>query len=398
MTGGSSGSRSAGSTSETSTAWRVYRESYEALLREEFNVHQHSEVSLMPILPASWGISHGAASSRLGGRVERWFTSGGAMLNAGHYRAVTQFLVAEGRLLGEHIPFPEYLGAGDFEPVVAHLAACTARRRFAFVRGTVSAVTRICSAAREKGADISGTVFLAGGETMTAARRELIESLGCLVYSRYIANEVGPIGIGCRRMATGNTVHFFHDSAAVIAHRRKAPLAEVEVDSLLFTTLNPLAGRIFINAEIDDSGRLLPVDCDCAFARAGFGTAITNIESFGKLTGFGMTLVGSQLLGILETRLPARFGGSPADFQLVERAVATQMELKLLVHPRLGCDPTAVREFFLDEIESVYGGALTRRTWEHAQNLDVVCAPPMATKTGKVLPLHLATFEKRVCQ
>ena len=392
MTGGSSGSRSAGSVSETGTAWRVYREAYEALLRREFDFARYSEVSLMPILPASWGISYAATACRLGGRVERWFTSGGTMRQAGHYRAVTRLLVAEGRLLGVRMPWPEYLQPGDFEPVVVHLAECAKRGRFALVRGTVSAITRICCAARERGQDIAGTVFLAGGEALTEARRELIESLGCRVYARYIANEAGPIGAGCHHMTRGNTVHFFRDSTAVIVHRRRAPLADVNVDSLMYTTLNPLSGRVFINVEIEDAGRLLPVTCDCTFARAGFTTAITDIQSFGKLTGFGMTLVGTQLLPILEVRLPARFGGSPADFQLVESMGARQMELKLHVHPRLGCEAAAVRTYFLDEVRGVYGGALTRRSWEHAQNFEVVNAPPLATRTGKILSLHLASF------
>ena len=63
-------------------------------------------------------------------------------------------------------------------------------------------------------------------------------------------------------MKMGNTVHFFSDGLAVILHRRKAPLAEVDVDSLMFTTLNPMASRVYVNAEIDDSARLYPVTCD----------------------------------------------------------------------------------------------------------------------------------------
>jgi hypothetical protein len=392
MLGGSSGSRSAGSVTELATAMRVYREMYESLLREEHEFHRHSEVSLMPILPAAWGISQAALAARLGGRIGRWFTTGGTLRNAGHYRAVTRFLIAEARLLDRALPYPEYLDSGDFLPVVTHLADCANRARPAIVRGTVSAITRICAAAREAGIDIASTVFLSGGEALTDARRHFIESLGCQVFSRYVANETGPIGVACRHMNQGNTVHLFSDSIAVIVHQRPAPLSDIPVDSLHFTTLNPLANRVFINAEIDDAGRLIPAACDCAFARAGFTTALTDIHSFGKLTGFGMTLVGTQLLPLLEVRLPQRFGGSPADFQLVESTGERHMELKLHVHPRLHCDPHAVRDYFLDQVTTVFGGALTRRTWEHAQNFSVVNQPPFATRTGKILPLHLASF------
>lgn len=390
LEGSSSGSRRAGPTGETSTAWRIYRECYESLLRREFGLERFSEVSLMPILPAPWGISLAAVAARLGGRMERWFAMGGRLQDSGHYRAATSLLVTEARLLGYPLPYPEYLPQAEFGPVAEYLGACSRGSKRAFVRGTVSAMTRVCTAARERNIDISGTVFLAGGEALTDARRGLARSLGAQAHSRYIAHEVGPVGMACRQMTEGNTVHLFTDALAVVVHRRRAPLSETEVDSLAFTTLNPAASRVYINVELDDAGRLQPARCDCEFSRAGMTTALTGIESFGKLTGFGMTLIGTQILPVLEDRLPARFGGGAADFQLVERRGEAQMELCLRVDPRLGADADTVRYYFLDEIQKVYGGALTRRTWEHTGALRVELGRPYATNTGKVLPLHLA--------
>ena len=124
----------------------------------------------------------------------------------------------------------------------------------------------------EMGREIAGTLFCTGGEALTDTRRQLIESTGSQVFSRYISHETGPVGFGCRHMKMGNTVHFFSDGLAVILHRRKAPLAEVDVDSLMFTTLNPMASRVYVNAEIDDSARLAGKNCrrqgaDCAWLR-----------------------------------------------------------------------------------------------------------------------------------
>src|SRR4029079_4609632 len=52
--------------------------------------------------------------------------------------------------------------------------------------------------------------------------------------------------------------------------------------------------------------------------------------------GEGITLVGSDLLRVMEEVLPARFGGSPLDYQLVEEEDANGFtRMILLVSPEL---------------------------------------------------------------
>jgi hypothetical protein len=194
-------------------------------------------------------------------------------------------------------------------------------------------------------------------------------------------------------MKTGNCVHLCRDSLAVISHRRRAPLTDVEVNALLFTTLLPFAPHVLINADMDDGGIIEPARCDCLFARLGFTEQVRDIGSFGKLTGQGMTLVGTDMVRILEELLPARLGGAPGDYQLVEHEGATQTQLTLRVSPRAGvwC-PEKVKECFLRETRRFYGGALAARTWGHAEGVDVVIAEPLSTRTGKVLSLHLLGY------
>ena len=191
-------------------------------------------------------------------------------------------------------------------------------------------------------------------------------------------------------MKSGNRVHLFRDCLAVISRRRQAPLADVEVDALLFTTLLPFAPYVLINAEMDDSGVIEPVHCDCLYSRLGFTEQVRDISSFGKLTGQGMTLVGTDVVRILEEVLPIRMGGSPGDYQLVEHEASGQTQLTLRVSPRVGVSsPDKLKECFLREIRSFYGGSLAARTWRHAEGVDVVIGEPFATRTGKVLSLHL---------
>jgi hypothetical protein len=191
-------------------------------------------------------------------------------------------------------------------------------------------------------------------------------------------------------MKTGNCVHLFHDGLAVISHHRRAPLSDTEVNSLLFTPLLPFAPFVLINAEMDDSGVIEPAHCDCSFSRFGFTQQVRDISSFGKLTGQGMTLIGTDLLRILEETLPARLGGAAGDYQLVEHEGSSQTQLTLRVSPRVRVSSAEkVRGCFLNELRKCYGGALAARTWSHAEGVDVVIAEPFSTPTGKVLPLHL---------
>ena len=97
-----------------------------------------------------------------------------------------------------------------------------------------------------------------------------------------------------------------------------------------------LDSYILINAESEDCGTIEPATCDCLFSRVGFTEQICDIGSFGKLTGQGMTLVGTDVVRILEERMPASLGGLPGDYQLVEHEGTAQTQLTLRVSPRAG--------------------------------------------------------------
>jgi hypothetical protein len=216
-----------------------------------------------------------------------------------------------------------------------------------------------------------------------------MESAGCEVFPRYHINEIGNIGAACRRMRTGNNVHLFGDAVAAIGRKRRAPLADVEVNSLLFTTLLPFGTRFLINAEMDDAGIIEPVKCDCEYAALGMNLRLRNIFSYGKVTGQGITLLGNDALRVLEVELPGRFGGRAGDYQLVEGEGAHQTELTLRVSPRVGTvSPAAVGEFFLGEIRRYYGGSMAASVWKHSNGLRVMIEEPCAGGSGKVLPLH----------
>ena len=215
----------------------------------------------------------------------------------------------------------------------------------------------------------------------------------------YHISEVGPIGYGCRHMSN-NDVHLLMDSVAAITRSRSLPFDEgQQIDSLAFTTLLPFAPRFLINTEMDDTGEISEVaNCGCVFGRLGMNTVIRNVASFGKLTGQGMTLYGVDILKILEHAMPERFGGCPGDYQLVENDTGVQTEMELRVSPRAGQDNLdlgLVREYFLEQLKHYYGGRVAARVWNHASAICAVRKEPIATYTGKVLPLALAGAKNR---
>jgi hypothetical protein len=105
-----------------------------------------------------------------------------------------------------------------------------------------------------------------------------------------------------------------------------------------------------------------------------------------------MTFVKTNLLRALEEVLPARFGGSSADYQVLEEEAADGiLRLYLLVSPSVGVvDEVALRATFLQELSE--DGALERymvRMWDRADTVQVRREAPLATRAGKILPFHL---------
>src|SRR5690606_26423837 len=144
--------------------------------------------------------------------------------------------------------------------------------------------------------DIAGALFIAGAEPLTPAKRATVRAAGCDIFPRYGISELGWVGCACRGMTSGTAVHVMMDSVAVISHRRPAAFSDVEVESLLITTVLPSSAYVLINVEMDDSGVLGEVDCGCPLQAMGFTQQLSDIYSFGKLTGQGVTLLGSNIL------------------------------------------------------------------------------------------------------
>jgi hypothetical protein len=128
----------------------------------------------------------------------------------------------------------------------------------------------------------------------------------------------------------------------------------------------------------------------------GFRRQIRDIASHSKLTGYGVTLVSTDMVRVLEEFLPSRLGGAPTDYQLVQHDGEAATRVTLRVSPRVGAHDSAhVKTVFLEGVHTSYGGAMAVRTWKHADAVEVIFDEPLAGATGKILPLHLAGSTRR---
>jgi hypothetical protein len=152
---------------------------------------------------------------------------------------------------------------------------------------------------------------------------------------------------------------------------------------------------MLLNVSLGDAAILDRRPCDCALAALGWAARLRTIRSFEKLKAEGMTFLDADVAQVLEEALPARFGGRPGDYQLVEEERPDGRAcLRLLVHPEVGrIDPQAVVDAFLSALGPAGGAAgIMAEVWRDADLLTVERRIPETTVSGKVLHLHRARF------
>lgn len=335
------------------------------------------------------------------GRVpEKWFVhvTASDLRPSPVYRLATTALVAAGRLYGVRIPRPEPVPLED-AAVIARWAARTVREHGAcMVRAQVSRALRVCLAAREEGLDLSGVAITGGGEPPTPGKVREITSAGARWIPGYYTTEADAVGMGCGHPLDGNDLHLLKDALALIQTPRPVSGWDVEVDAFNFTTLLPTAPKILLNAESDDYGVIETRSCGCPLEGYGFTEHLREIRSFRKLTGEGVTLVGTDMLRILDEVLPARFGGTPLDYQVLEEEDSDGFtRLSLVVSPKIRLpDDQRVIDTVLDSLRrSGEAADLARATWRQAGTWRVKRMEPIWTARGKLMPLHLAERARR---
>ncbi len=350
-----------------------------------------------PILPATSGVSNLLRQYKAGKPVVHWFTPVNEKQVKASFRdrLALKYIVYGSRLWGAKLARPEYVDLKDTLKVARWMAETKKQSNGCCLITSVSPAVKVSHAAIQNNLDIRGTHFIVSGEPLTESKHKQITSSGATVSTRYTMAESGGTGIGssCSYSNPIDDVHQHIDSIAIIQHPKTITSNnnEITVDAFLCTTLLATAPRILFNVESDDYGIIEQRACDCVFGQLGFNTHIHHIRSYAKLTGVGMTIINTDLVHILEEVLPQKFGGSAADYQLLEEENSEgRTQLNLLISPSIGNVKEAeVVDTVLAELRRIpQGGRLAAGVWGQEKTLIIKRANPISN-SGKVMTLQL---------
>jgi hypothetical protein len=324
----------------------------------------------------------------------RWFSPIG-LRDSRHwikYAGGTYYLIACMRAAGIPVPLPEFVPM-DRAIVIARFAAAMAREHGrVLVRGGTSRAVRVAIAAQEAGLDLSGVTFMGAGEPATDGKVRQVERAGARFVSNYGMSDAGLPGPGCARRVAVSDYHLLMDTMALFPHPHRVEAFGVTVPAFVLTTLLPMSPKLLLNVETDDFGIVEERRCGCELESYGFTTHLREVRSYSKLTGEGVTLIGDEMIHILETTLPARFGGTPFDYQLMEDEDEQGFtRLYVIVSPRIELQSErAVVECVLEGLRQASPAAdAARLTWQNADTLQVRRREPVWTARHKFLPLYM---------
>lgn len=331
-----------------------------------------------------------------GPRMERRFAPRGRRnwVEALRYELAYRSMAGAVRLAGTRLPKIEWVDPHDALPVAKWAEAAIHTHGRCLIWAGVSKAVRTGIAAYENGIDLHGASIMGNDEPPTPAKVRAITRTGAKWIPVYGSTETGFVGTGCVNPVDGTDVHLVADRVALIQHARRVPGSDLEVDAFNFTVLWTVSPLVLLNVELDDFGILERRNCGCPLEELGYNDHLREIHSFRKLTGEGVTLVGSDMIRILEDVLPSRFGGTPLDYQLMEEEDESSLtKLSLLIHPKVEiADEALVVETVLNELKSGDGpSSMAGTIWAQAGTLRVRRLEPVTTPGGgKLMPLHVS--------
>ncbi len=364
------------------------------VLAHGLEAHRHAVFE--PMLPGVAGMLYMVMLARLGIPCERWFARAIPFRHAlerAYFSLLSHELAAAGTWWGPGFGRPEPIGGDRLEVLVRWVADSRAGGRRTAIRTVASNAARIATTAAELGVSLDGLTFLSSGEPMTEAKRQTIERVGGRTTVLY-GFEPGSIwaGQGCANPVHGDEMHLSLNTLALVEHPHPVASGQGPVRPLLYTTLYESAGRLLLNVANGDYATLTERDCGCAMHALGLTLHLHHVRSYEKFTSEGLSYPIDDVVRILETHLPAEFGGGPCDYQLIEEEVAGGRPcLTLRIDPRVGAvDEARV----LDRLGGELGAADRNRwfmteVWRAAGTFRVERRAPHTSARGKTLPIRL---------
>lgn len=393
----SGGSRSRGNRIIIDLDLLTHEAAYFRLFLESFGLTANPRGAWREIPPVAVGMKLALRYSKLGSPLERWFSPTALSLNLKNLKfyIFTRYSILASRMFANPIPVPEHVPLNEAHKVAAWIETKRRQGRPAVLDTNVSAAVRVCLAAREKGFDISGTFFPGGGEPLTPAKAKIIRETGSRIHCHYSMTELGTMGLACANPIHLDEVHLLTDKIAVIQRSKEVGAGGAKVGALIYTSVLPLCPKLMLNVESDDYGNLESRECGCRIGELGYGTHLSNIRSYEKLTSEGVTFLGTELLRVIEEVLPGRFGGGPTDYQFAEEEVGGLPKVNIVVSPRVGeVDDKAIIDTVVNALMPYPGGDVMIRQWRQGDTLRVVRREPYTTSSAKIVPLHITKLSK----
>ena len=313
------------------------------------------------------------------------------------YDTAMLYMLAWLRVSGAPLPFPEIVKPDDALVVARRIRALLDTHARVLLYSNVSQAVRVSLAAQQAGFRLDGAGARLMSEPLTQAKATHIRASGMTTLAGYGSIETGAMAFGCTNPLSVNDVHLALDAFAIIDYPYAVPNTDVTVPAFNLTSLRSVSPKVMLNYQSDDYGFIETRACGCPMETYGYTTHLHSIRSYSKLVGEGVTLIGNEMLKILEEQLPARFGGSPLDYQMLEREDEKGFtRLVLLIHPRVEIqDASAVIPFVLNALrESSPAADVARSVWQRANTLQLERRAPIITSRGKLLPLHIQRTQK----
>ena len=351
------------------------------------------------LFPETDGVSIVLQLAYNGRTLEHWFSSIPFFDRSPRmvfYHTMSYLMVVLARLYGLRVPFPQYVPLDDPLPVAQWAAQRVQQEGACLLRTLVSKGVRISKAAQENDIDLTGCTIWGGGEPPTPAKIAAIEASGAKYIPHFSFSEGGIVGIVCGNPATPDDLHFMASHFAML--QRPITVFDQQIEAFYLTTLFPHTPATLINAQSDDFGIVETRDCGCMLGEMGLNVHMRNVRSYRKLTGEGTTLVGSDMAHIIESVMPARFGGGPLDYQLVEEEDAQGFtKLVLYVDPSVQLESESdVAEAFLEEMQrSMPATRIAATEYRQVDVIQVRREKPFVTSRGKQFPIRTLYQQKK---
>lgn len=357
------------------------------MILSAFDIAERPFAVWRPVPPGGAGVKRALLHEKTGHRLDRWFSQNDTRLSLASVKShiFLQSALVSSRIWGLGLPSPIHAPIERASIVAEWLEEQRLAGSGGHVDTNVSCAVRLCQAAKDSGADVSGAFFRLGGEPLTDEKAALFREAGCRVACNYTLSEAGTIGVGCADPVGFDDVHVLTDKMCVLQGGPAGAMA------LYLTCLLPNSPKLLINVESGDSAVMETRRCSCEVGELGFHQHLRHIRSYEKLTSEGMQFMGSDLLDLVERVLPQAFGGNATDYQFVEEDVGGLTRVSVFVHPRLGgIEESAVLRCILEKLGShSRGDRMMAERWQHAKTLRLVRQAPLTTGASKVLALHV---------